>query len=165
MKNILYITFICLLSTASAQVAIGKSTVDGSGILDFAENTNMALILPQTNDGIVGVKGSLVYNIVEKKVQFYDGTTWKDLSIKTGNVDTSEIDGYTERGNSIIIGDAATADDGVLVLNMPEKALILPKNITPWENIKNPEPGTITYDTNANLICVYNGVEWTFWGL
>lgn len=166
MKYIYIIVAINLLSNLStAQVAIGKETVDGSGILDFQANSQKGIILPWISDISLVEQGSLIYNAIDKKVKFRNGLNWQDLSIKEGQVDTSEIDPYNELGEGVIIGDKLNAPSGVLVLNRQDKALILPKNLNPWDNILKPEPGTITYDPDANLICIFNGTEWTFWGL
>lgn len=150
---------------AMAQVAIGKETVDGSGILDFQAETQKGIILPWVLDYSLVAEGSLVYNAIDKKVQFRNGVSWQDLSVKEGAVDLSEIDLLDDLGEGVIIGDKLDAPTGVLVLNRPGTALILPKNTTPWDNILNPEAGTITYDPNTDLICIFNGSEWTFWGL
>ena len=165
MKNLYLIIFILITNLAAAQVGIGKETVDGSAILDFAENTNQGLILPWTNGDIVAETASLVYNTSTQKIEFFDGLNWQDLSAKTGEIDTTEIDSLIEQPGGIVIGTNDANIEGVLILNDPTKALVLPKNPTPWENIKNPEAGTITYDTENKLLCVYNGLEWTFWGL
>ena len=99
---------------------------------------------------------------------WYDGVAWQDLSVNVGQVDLSEIQNLEENnvvtGSAVIIGNPVNAPIGILSLNAPNKALILPKNISPWENIKKPEAGTIVYDTVNNLVCVFNGLEWTFWG-
>lgn len=149
-----------------AQVAIGKTGVDGSAILDFSSSTNKGIILPwvDSSTGITSV-GALIYDVSSKKVMYRDNSTWQDLSVNTGSVDTQEIDALNEKGGGIIIGDSNSAAEGVLVLNDSSKALILPKSSEPWLNVKSPEAGTLVYDTQNNLVCVYNGTEWTFWGL
>ena len=164
MKNICILFALMIFPAAIAQVAIGKSTVDGSALIDFAQNTQKGLILPHTEDSIQAVAGALTYNSNLKIVQFYNGTEWQNLSVKEGIVDLSEIAALEEVGEGMVIGNS-TSTPGVLVLNETGKALVLPKNQAPWENIKNPEPGTITYDPDNDLICIFNGQEWTFWGL
>ncbi|MDO5655525.1 MAG: hypothetical protein Q4G27_05235 [Flavobacteriaceae bacterium] len=164
MKTYFTLFILLVLQCGMAQVAISKASVDGSALLDFAENSNKGLILPQVQGDIAAIPGMLVYNADLKKVQFYNGNSWQDLSVKEGVVDLTETADLAETGSGIVIGDAVTAADGVLVLNQSGTALVLPKNQTPWINIKNPEPGTMTYDPENNVICIFNGLEWTFWG-
>lgn len=170
MNKILILIFIANLGLVNAQVAFGKTSVDGSAVVDFVENSNKGLILPWVEDltKIEHSAATLLYDTKNKKVIWFDGTTWKDLSIRPGAADLTETATYDENekvtGSAVIIGDPGTASVGVLSLNKEGHALILPKNVMPWENIKNPEPGTITYDTVNNLVCIFNGVEWTFWG-
>ena len=64
----------------------------------------------------------------------------------------------------VYLGNEISCRQGVLILEDNSKALVLPKSNQPWLNIKNPEAGTLVYDTQNNLICIYNGLEWTFWG-
>lgn len=165
MKTNFTLLILFIFQCGIAQVAISKATIDGSALLDFAENSNKGLILPQIQGDITAIPGMLVYNADLKKVQFYNGDNWQDLSMKEGIVDLTETADLAETGAGIIIGNAETAPEGVLVLNEIGKALVLPKNQTPWINIKNPEPGTITYDPENDLICIFNGLEWAFWGL
>lgn len=168
MKKIISIVFIVAAQAVFGQVAIGKTTVDGSAILDFGENTNKGIILPWIEDltKVTHSAGTFLYDATDKKVKWFDGTAWNDLSVHTGAVDLTEVKDLQESGaqSGAIIGDVANAPIGVLVLNKPGKALVLPKSTEPWLNIKQPEPGTMVYDTTNNLICVFNGTEWTFWG-
>lgn len=165
MKKYTFIIFSFISLCAFAQVAIGKTEVEGSAILDFKSDTNKGIILPWTSSVTNPSPGMLIYNTTDKKVMYRDNTTWQDLSINTGSVDTQEIENLSEVGEGLIIGDVSGAAEGVLVLNDNTKALVLPKNSEPWLNIQDPEAGTIVYDTKNNLLCVYNGAEWTFWGL
>lgn len=166
MKKYTFIIFSFISLCAFAQVAIGKTGVDGSAILDFKSDTNKGIILPwvDSSTGITSV-GALIYGVSSKKVMYRDNTGWQDLSVNTGSVDTQEIENLSEVGEGLIIGDVSGAAEGVLVLNDNTKALVLPKSSEPWLNIQDPEAGTIVYDTKNNLLCVYNGTEWAFWGL
>ncbi len=167
MKNIIVIISLFFSSSLFSQVAMGKESVDGSAILDFAENTNKALILPWTNSSVVPEVGALTYNSDSKKIELFNGSAWQDLSVKEGSVDLTEIQDFIDiNGTGLIIGNESTSlPNGVLILNNNSKALVLPKNIQPWTSIKNPEPGTVSYDPTEKVICFFNGTEWTFWGL
>lgn len=170
MKKIILFLSILSFGFTKAQVAFGKTSVDGSAVLDFAENLHKGIILPWVEDltKVSHSPGTLLYSSTDKKVLWFDGASWQDLSVNTGNVDTSEILNLPENEiitkSAVIIGDVETAPIGVLSLNKQRKALVLPKDDLPWQNIKKPEAGTIVYDTTNNLICVFNGTEWTFWG-
>lgn len=171
MKNIISIILVLGFNYVFCQVAFGgKTTVDGSGVLDFSENLNKGIILPWVED-ITKIKhsaGTLLFDVNEKKVKWYNGEVWEDLSVTEGAIDTAEIADFPENEiilkSAVILGEPNGAPIGVLSLNAANKALILPKNKEPWLTIKNPEPGTISYDTINDVICIFNGKEWTFWG-
>ncbi|APD07068.1 hypothetical protein UJ101_01552 [Flavobacteriaceae bacterium UJ101] len=161
MKNIILIGVIVLSNVMLSQVAIGKTSVDGDGLLDFASGTTKGIVLPKVTT-LTPQVGSLVFDAVDKKVKLYNGE-WIDLSINEGAVDTSDQDPYSEEGGTMIIGSETTSATGVLVLESTTKALILPKIASPHLNVKNPSPGMICYDTDKDLLAVYNGLEWAFW--
>ena len=168
MKNIvLYIAFFCVCNLSQAQTAIDKNSAEGSGLLDFKANTTRAIILPQLlNTTNVVTPGTLFYDTNTRKVMYRDNTAIKDLSTNAGTY--TPIPNYSNlitKPNTIsIMGNKTSAATGVLILESNTKALILPKVASPHLNIINPEPGTICYDTVKNLLCVYNGKEWAFWG-
>ncbi|MFB9078942.1 hypothetical protein ACFFLS_10415 [Flavobacterium procerum] len=74
-----------------------------------------------------------------------------------------ERDARVSGAKGTVIGAQSSDVDGVLVLESSNKALILPKVVSPHLNIIKPMAGTICYDTVKKLLCVYNGTEWTFW--
>ncbi|MDG4946923.1 hypothetical protein NMK71_10915 [Weeksellaceae bacterium KMM 9713] len=164
MKTLFIIIFILSAPFIVAQVAIGKDDVEGSAVLDFASNTQQGIILPWITESSIAETGSLIYSVEEKKVKFFNGSIWQDLSVKQGEVDTTEIDGFDEVGAGVLLGNENSTLQGVLVLDDNSKALVLPKSNQPWLNIKNPEAGTLVYDSENKLICIFNGLEWTFWG-
>ena len=152
---------------ANAQASIGKVPPDGSGILDFNANGKSGIVLPWVTTmptGLALTGGTMVYDTAAKKVVYYNGTAWVDLSKHTGTVDLTMQASVPEAGTKgTVIGADSSAADGVLVLEAPDKALILPKVASPHLNIVNPMPGTICYDTTKKMVCIYNGSEWTFW--
>ncbi|MBQ0152623.1 MAG: hypothetical protein KBS61_06995 [Chryseobacterium sp.] len=87
----------------------------------------------------------------------------------TGVVNTSLQDTYlgqatVERTDAKVgIGTSITSTPGILVLEDSNKAMILPKVSSPHLNIKNPETGTMAYDTVSKQLAVYNGKVWSFW--
>lgn len=175
MKNIIYIILLITGSTASAQVAIGKSSVSNTSVsLEFG-NENRGMVLPwvTSTGAISGVEdGSIIYDLSDHKVKVKYRLAWKDLSVDlTGTTldPVTNIDG-------VLIQDAAvektsakvsigTPSDlpAILMLEDTDKAMILPSVASPHLNIINPAPGMMVYDTTANQLAVFNGKMWSFW--
>ncbi len=153
----------------NAQMAIGKQTIDGSGIIDFASGGFSGIVLPWVTtlpEGSALSPGMLIYDAIQKKVMYYNGTIWVDLSKRTGAVNLSEqnaIPAGPEKTEGTVLGALSSSIKGVLVLETTDKALILPKVVSPHLNIVNPMAGTICYDTTKKMLCIYNGSEWSFW--
>ena len=63
----------------------------------------------------------------------------------------------------MIIGSTTSLASGVLVLESTNKALMLPRVVSPHLNIKSPYPGLICYDTVKNAIAIFNGESWYYW--
>lgn len=171
---------ICLSGFASvaAQTAIGKTSVDGNSILDFGTG-NKGIILPWVEDastltGAAATNGTLLYDVQTKKVQARVNGVWTDLS-RNGDdtaTHTAKINAHLAKNeianashSGVIMGATTSSAIGVLVLESSTKALILPKMASPHLNMRNPEPGTMAYDTVKDLLCVYDGKEWSFWGI
>ncbi len=171
-----FITLICLISIYSmaiAQVAIGKETVDGDGILDFENPTNKGISIPKiTNLDMGTVPGTFFFDTSDSKVKFQLEGSIMDLTVRGVPANTSYdlsingYQGYEEVGDEkgTVIGDHSTTVVGSLILEANDKALILPKMENPHLTIKDPEPGMLAYDTVKKMMCVYNGHEWSFWG-
>ncbi|MEC5395705.1 hypothetical protein [Bergeyella sp. RCAD1439] len=156
----------------SAQVAFGgKLEVEGSAVVDFPEDTGKGVILPWLVklDVVEHSAGTLGYSLEHKKVLWYNGESWEDLSLREGTVGELEeaelLESEPMNGGDVIIGEPLNVPQAVLALNAPGKALVLPRESKPWLSIREPEPGTMVYDKALRLWCVFNGLEWTFWGL
>lgn len=161
MKKIIILFFPIILK---AQIAIGKDTVDGSGILDFPEGTTSGIILPwvTNSENMTPVTpGTLVFDLTTSKVKYYNGV-WNELSDKTG-LNPVISPGNDIAANGVIIGSSTSSATGVLVLESGDRALILPKVLDPATNVKSPAAGMICYDPGTKIMCVYNGSEWFFW--
>lgn len=147
-----------------AQIAMGKSTVDGSGILDFVTGTTKGIILPQVENSATMASvtpGTLVFDMTTSKVQYHNGA-WVDLSTDAGTNPSLLAGSEIPETQGMVIGDASTVE-GVLILESTDKALILPKVVDPENNVKNPYPGMLCYDPVKKLVSVFNGTNWFFW--
>lgn len=193
MKKHIIISMLLISACASAQVAIGKSslttlsdntTPNPSISLEFGDydgTTGRGLILPWVTsaDDVTGaVEGTVIYDTDDHIIKYKNGTnSWFSLSKNenttingtavdtTGDAVTTLQDNIQEKTEAkAAIGTPATpAVPGILVLEDSNKAMILPKVPSPHLNIVNPEPGTIVYDTDHDLVAVFNGTVWAFW--
>ncbi|MGS4344186.1 hypothetical protein ACKUSY_01050 [Myroides odoratus] len=175
-KRMLFLglSFLLGVCTASGQTAIGKKTTEGTDvILDFKANETRGIILPwvtKEQEVRTPVGGTLIFDAQDKKVKYYRGGTqagWMDLSIHQGQVDLSIQQAIAERTNatSTVIGSRTSTASGVLVLEAPDKAMVLPKMASPHINMLSPQAGTIAFDTVSKMLCVFNGTEWSFWNV
>ena len=128
-----YLTIIGLLFCLklSSQIAIGKNTVDGSGLLDFASGTTRGIVLPYVDNTVVLsgiVPGTLFFDVSDSKIKCYIGA-FQELSTNIGpSMSASSV---TEIGGGIIIGQNSSLAQGALILESDNKALILPKVASP----------------------------------
>ena len=176
MKKYILITALVFAFTGSkAQVIFNpdpnQAVSSASVLLEFGTQKEGLLLPWVTNTGGVtgAIAGTLVYDVSDKKVKYLKGGIispgWTDLSIDTtGAVDTSLQTTLTDAsGATTIIGDKTSTVPGILVLDSPSKAMILPKVASPALNIINPASGMIVYDTIAKQLAVFNGTVWSFW--
>jgi hypothetical protein len=175
MKNIFVIILSLFCEVLFSQIAIGKTSVSSpSASLDF-EIANRGMILPWvTSTGAVAgvVNGTMVYDLIDKKVKVKYASGWKDLSVDTSGTTVdpvTNVDGVTIQ-NAATENTAAktsvgtpTSTPGILVLEDSNKAMILPKVGSPHLTIVNPAPGMMVYDTFNKQLAVFNGKVWTFW--
>ncbi len=130
--------------------------------------------------GIQGtvVDGTIIFDLSDKKVKYMRNGSWSNLTgelpLIAGSttyntfdaIDTSLQDNSKELENAkVAIGISASTDTttGILVLTDSNKAMILPKVVSPHLNILNPSPGMIVYDVTKKQLAVYNGTVWSFW--
>lgn len=166
-KNISIALSLVVFNTFYAQVAIEKETVDGnSTVLDFnnTPTNTKGIILPATQGLPTGspANGTFIFDKSDDKIKVYENDIWKPLS-DTGNSSAVIVNTSDETGNGVVIGTQAGSADGVLVLESPDKAMILPKISAPHLNVKNPYPGMICYDTVSKTFAVFDGTVWNYW--
>lgn len=166
-KNISTVVALIIFNSFFAQVAIDKQSVDGnSTVLDFnnVSSNTKGLILPATSGLPTGtlVNGTFIFDMNDKKVKVYENDVWKDLS-DAGNSNAVAVNNSAESGKGVVIGNPSSFADGVLVLEAPDKAMILPKVAMPHITVKNPYPGMICYDTASKTMAVFDGSVWNYW--
>lgn len=176
MKNILTLGFLIICTLHYSQVAIGKASVSNttSISLEFGNTAAKGLLLPWvTNETAVAgaVPGTMIYDLNDKKVKYYkydeskSSNVWFDLSVDgSGVADDSAQKLLTENPTAKTrIGTPKTTEvPGILVLEDVNKAMILPL-VDKYSSIINPSPGMMVFDTTNNMLCVFNGTNWSFW--
>lgn len=183
MKKILIINFIIYSFIASAQVAIGKSSLSSSSVsLEFGDsnpiNGYRGVVLPwvtsEADLSSTPVNGTIIFDLSTYKVKVKKTAAgWTDLTVKdisqtlpgitNQTVDTSLQDTKTDLPSArVIIGDPRESASGILILNT-NRAMVLPKVPSPHLNIKSPSAGMMAFDTDTNKLAIFNGSVWTFW--
>ena len=170
MKNLIYLLLVVFLfsnNIVKAQVAIGKQSISSESVsLEFGSE-NRGLILPwvTNKDNVTEVvPGTFVFDSSDSKTKVKLANSWMILHLlTTGTVDTTLQDSETEQNTAKVSIGTPTDTKGILVLEDDDKAMILPKVESPQQNILEPEPGTIVFDTKTQLFAVYNGAYWEFW--
>ncbi|MDR4892684.1 MULTISPECIES: hypothetical protein [unclassified Chryseobacterium] len=166
-KNIGIAIALVIFNSFFAQVAIGKQVIDGnSTVLDFdnVSGNTKGLILPATSGFPTGslANGTFIFDVTDNKVKVYENEVWKSLS-DAGNSNAVIVNNSAESGKGVIMGEATSSADGVLVLESQNKAMILPKITSPHLNVKNPYPGMICYDTASKTLAIFDGSVWNYW--
>lgn len=173
MKKINILSSLVLAISLQAQVAVGKQNISNQSVsLEFSDTENRGLILPyvESKAGITE-EGTIIFDTEDFKVKYLKGAgVWENLSEDEGSaatIGTADLSIQTVNKTEQITAKTAigtpTSKDGILVLEDDNKAMILPKVASPHENIINPAPGMLVYDTTAKQLAVYNGKVWSFW--
>ena len=188
MKKILTMILLGSITIFNAQVimgdALGTAAVKTSVLLEFAANQNKGIIVPYVRTlptGAAEVGGSIILDAstaTDAKMKFYNGTSWVDLSGQGADLSstglnvmasqpTTALPPETAAGSKVIIGAAASAADGILVLESSDKAMVLPI-VTDVQLIPKPSPGMMVYVSGVTpdfkkRLAVFNGSKWSFW--
>lgn len=177
MKQIIYTTalFILTMTSAKGQVAIGKTSLaTASAILDFdnAETNKKGIILSavdNVDNALASItasnNGTFLFDKSDNKIKMYENDTWVSLSDMTGKSESIIVNNSVESPNNqgAIIGKQSSDAKGVLVLESPDKALVLPWIQNPHITVKNPYPGMMCYDTFSRSLAVFDGSSWNYW--
>lgn len=175
MKKVVYISLLIILgnSMLHAQVAIGKATPVADAILDFSDTDNKGVSIPKIISlDATSVPGTFYFDTADSKVKFILDAGTMDLSVmlvppaSVYDITTNGYDTFAENSGTIgtVIGADTSAAPGALVLESTEMVLKLPKVANPHLTIIDPEPGMIVYDTTSQMLAVYNGYKWSYWG-
>lgn len=170
-KKIIFSIIFCSLATfANAQVALGgKTIVDGNNtLLDFnntAGNTN-GIILSAVDSAptlTAANNGTFLFDKSDKRVKMYEKNAWVKLSDVGSTANIVDNTSAENAAGAAIIGATTSTATGVLVLEAPDKAMILPKIATPHQSVKSPYPGMMCYDTTSKTLAVFDGTAWSYW--
>lgn len=180
MKKIMLMSGILITCIVSAQVAIGKESVENKGILEFGSDNNKGIILPiaEISQTLSYTDGSMLMDKNDLKVKVFQDNAWLELS-EQGSIavqyddddnalsTAAVINESEETGEGVVImgeeGSSVNTATGVLVLEANDKALILPKVASPHRSVKSPVAGTLCYDTDSDSLAVFDGKVWNYW--
>ena len=177
--------FLAMIS-ANAQVSIGgKQTVEGTAtLLDFnsplttdtnatTNNNTYGIILPAVDNLSKALptattdrfnnNGTFLYDKSDGIVKMYEKDTWVSI---TGTGDITKLvpntSAETTDQHGAIIGASTSPAKGVLVLESPDKALVLPRIENPHTSVKSPYAGMMCYDTVSKSLAVFDGTNWNY---
>ena len=169
----------------NAQVAIGKSNIASiSSILEFGGETatdssgdtetsnfrgitlptvtispTFTAVTPSSNNP---QNGTFLFDKQMMKVRMFENGKWIDMT-DTGTVTGIIPSSGTETGKGVIIGSSISNAEGTLILESPNKALVLPHIKDPATKVKSPYQGMMCYDTLSNSIAIFDGLNWSYW--
>ncbi|UOE37979.1 hypothetical protein [Chryseobacterium oryzae] len=175
-KIFISMIFISIVSYANAQVVIGDNSgniqSNSKAILSFTSQ-NMGIIPPIINasvedastGNIIKVPGTIFVSRKDKQVKVYMTTSPVNTSgllaltpslPSTVNLPTANTSAETTATYGMVIGDNATTQQGVLVLEDNTKTLVLPQLGTttepPNKFVKSPYIGTFGFSEIENAV-------------
>jgi hypothetical protein len=165
MKKIIITIAVFIVGICQAQVAIGKSTVNGSGILDFASSSTKGILLPIVETlptGAAATNGTILMDKNDLKLKLRENGAWVDLS-DAGSISGITFNTSSDAGIGVIMGANTSSAEGVLVLEATDKALILPQVANPHTTVKSPRAGMMCYDTASDTLAIFDGLKWNYW--
>lgn len=162
------IFFIFFAKITKAQISINTELPRSAAtILDFKHDPNntMGMVLPIVDTtATTMIPGTLLLDKSDKRIKYKKENEWVSLSYVDGNLDQHIPNPSPDTMQSTYIGDTPNlAVQGVLVLESPNKAMVLPNVKDPIINVKNPYPGMICYDPTTKALFLYDGRYWNIW--
>lgn len=172
-KSLAIITILVAASVQS-QIYIGNENENVAGestLLSFDDNpasNTKGIILPAvTSLPADPANGTFVFDTTndENTIKMYEKGVWVELSEPgLGDAATLIVNNSNDEGEGTVIGDENSSPyEGVLVLESPDRAMILPKIANPELRVKSPYPGMMCYDTISKSLAVFDGTHWYFW--
>lgn len=148
-----------------SQVGIETTSIHTDAILDFPTGQNKGIVLPMVEalpTGAAASNGTFLIDKTDGRVKVRQNGIWLNLT-GTSSLSSYSVNPSADTFDGVIIGVTSSSASGVLVLESTNKALMLPKVVSPHINIKSPYPGLICYDTVKNAIAIFNGEAWYYW--
>jgi hypothetical protein len=146
-------------------VGIETTSIHTDAILDFPTGQNKGIVLPMVEalpTGAAASNGTFLIDKTDGRVKVRQNGIWLNLT-GTSSLSSYSVNPSADTFDGVIIGATSSSASGVLVLESTNKALMLPKVVSPHINIKSPYPGLMCYDTTKNAIAVFNGTAWYYW--
>lgn len=167
MKKVFFLLVFVFTYSLYSQVGIETTSLHADAILDFPLGHNKGIILPMVDGlptGAAATNGTFLIDRTDGRVKVRQNGVWLNLT-RTANLTSTIYDFNTsvDTAEGVIIGSTSSLASGVLVLESTNKALMLPRVVSPHLNIKSPYPGLICYDTVKNAIAIFNGESWYYW--
>lgn len=169
MKKILYTSLFStlLFTNVNAQLIIAdeknypSTLITESTLVQFEEAQTKGIILP-ANDFVPRnpTNGTFVFDMSDIKVKMYENGQWINMTDR-GSYPTMYND--YDIGEGITIGAESSSAEGVLVLESPDKALVLPRVQDISKDVKSPYPGMICYDMASKTVAIFDGIQWNYW--
>lgn len=169
MKKILMsISFGLLLGGLSqAQVIISENaspTASSPNVLLEFGTAKKGIIVPSVAEATDAVNGTFFFDTTTKEFMMVEN---ENLVSLTENAEEGVNHAFANAGGDVgagaIIGATSTTKPGALVLESTTQALVLPKVASPHLNMPSPIAGTMVYDTDADMLAVYDGKNWSYW--
>jgi hypothetical protein len=160
-------TVLMLITSLSifSQVGIETTSIHTDALLDFPSGQNKGIVLPMVETlptGTAATNGTFLIDKTDGRVKVRQNGVWLNLT-GTSSLSSYSVNPSADTSDGVIIGATSSSASGVLVLESTNKALMLPKVVSPHINIKSPYPGLMCYDTTKNAIAVFNGENWYYW--
>jgi len=170
---ILFVAFQWVNAQITIGDNVGTATDKTSVLLEFKNNDARGLILPSvTKLPQIPTQGTLLLDATTKDnalIKLFSGNKWEVYSPSgdASKVIDNRLGAATNDNtdSKMIVGNAKSLADGVLVLESTTKAMVLP-TVTDINSIVNPSPGMMVYyikSSTEKYLSFYNGTNWAFW--
>lgn len=147
----------------SAQTLSNKKKIVSDSISKCKKDEER-LIAPwvKSVDSLENVEdGTFVFDMSDQKVKYMRAGKWTDLTVySTDKINTYSIE---QIKNEKPKKENNNKKNNNPKISASEKITVLPKVASPHLSIVDPTPGMMVYDTDSNMLAIFNGKVWTFW--